>query len=51
MAVPTITQLHWTIADLESLPDLQLVATLQPDDELTSPLLPEFKLKVSQIFE
>jgi Uma2 family endonuclease len=30
---------------------LQLVATLRPDDELTSSLLPDFKLKVSRIFE
>lgn len=30
---------------------LQLRATLRPDDELTSLLLPDFKLKVSQIFE
>jgi Uma2 family endonuclease len=30
---------------------LQLVATLWPTDELTSPLLPNFKLKVSRIFE
>jgi Uma2 family endonuclease len=29
---------------------LQLVATLHQDDELTSPLLPEFRLKVRQIF-
>ncbi|MFN8457436.1 MAG: Uma2 family endonuclease [Anaerolineae bacterium] len=30
---------------------LQLAATLRPDDELTSPLLPDFKLKINQIFE
>jgi len=30
---------------------LQLVATLHSDDELTSPLLPDFTLKVSHIFE
>ena len=30
---------------------LQLKATLQPTDEVTSPLLPNFKLKVNQIFE
>ena len=30
---------------------LQLIATLQGDDELASPLLPNFKLKVGQIFE
>lgn len=30
---------------------LQLVNTLHPTDELTSPLLPDLKLKVSHIFE
>lgn len=30
---------------------LQLIATLQPDDELTSPLLPDFTLEVNHIFE
>ena len=30
---------------------LQLISTLQEDDELVSPLLPNFKLKAGQIFE
>ncbi len=30
---------------------LQLVTTLYKEDELTSPILPNFKIKVSQIFE
>lgn len=30
---------------------LQLVATLQGEDELTSPLLPNFKLNIAQVFE
>ncbi|MEC4806901.1 MAG: Uma2 family endonuclease [Jaaginema sp. PMC 1079.18] len=29
---------------------LQLVATLYPDDEITSPLLPDFSCRVSLLF-